>query len=538
MRPWLRVVLFLVAGSWLFVLAAAPWQAFAMAPWRLPPGSFAHFLVVPTDLVFLVAAVRLGGRCGRPRLAAHLVAPLLWLGTLVRLASQFLPLVFQRPFELADVAEVPGLLYLLLVNKGLLQQIAMLGGIGLGLLTTHWTVARSLLVVTRSGRTGGARTAWLATAALLVVAALVMPHRWQDSTLLRTGRMAVAAIAIRFDPAPAEAAIARTIAAGREAMAAAPGDLQRLAGTDVYLLVIESYGARALREPELAGHFAGLWRGFGADLKSAGFDAVTAYVHPAISGGRSWLSHMELFTSVRVDRQELWQRVLASDCLALPKVFQRAGWRTVEVMPAMDRHWPAGQAFYGFMNSATQLEMLYEGTVYPWGRMPDQFALHWMLHHEVATTTQPLFGVFVSVSSHMPWAKTPPFVDDWQIEAKTFQVPPGRVHPVSIADVPASPSLVPAYRDGLEYALRAAVGFVCRLQRPSLVLVFGDHQPPLSASAEPDMTFDVPLHVFGNRAELLVPWRENGFVVGFDPAATLTRPLADVAPLLLRLYAK
>lgn len=532
-----RVARFAIAAAWLFVLAVAPWQAFAMAPWRLPPGSLAHFLVVPTDLLVLVVMVRIGGGCGRPRLAAHLVALLLWLSTLLRLASQFLPLVFQRPFELVDVAEVPGLLYLLLVNKALWHQILLVSGLGLGLAAVHWSVTWSLSVVTRSGR-GGHRRAWLAAVALGVGVALVAPQRWQRSTLLQTMQMAIEAIAIRFDPAPAEAAIARTIASGRDAMAAAPTSLQRLAGADVYLLVIESYGARALRDPELAGHFAALWREFGGDLKAAGFDGVSAYVHPAITGGRSWLSHMELFTGVRVDRQELWRRVLASDCLALPKVFQRAGWRTVEVLPAMDRHWPEGQAFYGFTHSVTQLEMPYQGTVYPWGRMPDQFALHWLLDHEVTAATQPLFAVFVSVSSHMPWAMTPPFVDDWRITATTFQVPPGHVHRVSITDVPASPALLPAYRDGLEYALRAATGFVRRLSRPSLVLVFGDHQPPLGASTDPDMTFDVPLHVLCNRAELLAPWRENGFLAGFDPAATLSRPLADIAPLLLRLYAK
>lgn len=75
---------------------------------------------------------------------------------------------------------------------------------------------------------------------------------------------------------------------------------------------------------------------------------------------------------------------------------------------------------------------------------------------------------------------------------------------------------------------------MCRLKRPSLVLLLGDHQPPMRGQ---DASFEVPLHVVSNRPELLARWHELGLVDGDRPlAATTSMPLFELAPALLRLY--
>ena len=223
---------------------------------------------------------------------------------------------------------------------------------------------------------------------------------------------------------------------------------------------------------------------------------------------------------------------------SLAKAFAAAGWHTFEALPAMPRHWPEGAATYGFAAAATQLELQYPGVVTATRPMPDQFALHHVLERVVRPASEPVFSMFVSVSSHAPWAYVPRYVADWRIDPAKFDPTPLRTHDVGWLDVPHDPRLLPAYEDTLAYALRSAIGFVCRLPRPALVLVLGDHQPPIvRAVVPPDPTFDVPLHALSNRPELLEPLRELGFTPGYElPPAATSYQLADFAPALLRVY--
>ncbi len=81
-----------------------------------------------------------------------------------------------------------------------------------------------------------------------------------------------------------------------------------------------------------------------------------------------------------------------------------------------------------------------------------------------------------------------------------------------------------------------------RLPRPSLVVLLGDHQPPLSAvdvACPEGRRLDVPVHLITNRPELLAPWQQDGFVPGNDPLPVdVTLPLYELAPRLLRHYAR
>ena len=138
------------------------------------------------------------------------------------------------------------------------------------------------------------------------------------------------------------------------------GEVRRTtAETDVHVIVVESYGRVALRHPGLAPAIASLWQELAQQAAGAGFSIVSSACEPAIAGGASWLAHAELFCALRVGDRRTWELLLASDTLALPKLFRAAGYTTIEAMPAMDRHWPEGQAFYGFDQSITQLELGY-----------------------------------------------------------------------------------------------------------------------------------------------------------------------------------
>jgi hypothetical protein len=261
-------------------------------------------------------------------------------------------------------------------------------------------------------------------------------------------------------------------------------------------------------------------------------------LQPTIVGGSSWLAHMELFAAFPVVEHGTWERAMQRPAqLTLPTLFAQAGHHTVEVMPAMNIQWPAGEAFYGFAQTLYQQELGYQGHVYPFGLMPDQFALQKLLHDVVLPAQRPLFTSFVSTTSHAVWAEVPPYIADWRAGPAACTGPPAIAHPTTITDLPHGPALEPAYTDSIDYALQTALGFIAELPRPSLVFVLGDHQPPHAGGmASPDRTRDVPLHAFSNQPGLLERLQPLGCRPGhWLPAAAM--PLAEFAPALLRALA-
>src|SRR5204863_4206099 len=174
-----------------------------------------------------------------------------------------------------------------------------------------------------------------------------------------------------------EAPIRERIEAGGARLREMPADLAALEGADVHVLVVDSYGAVALRHPAIGAHVRGVWRELDAELRATGCAMVTGVVHPASAGGQSCLAQQELLCALPVPDERTWQRVVVRpDQPALPRAFAQAGYRTVEVVPALPRPWPDGAAAYGFAATVTQAELRYPAPVTSSRPVADQFALH------------------------------------------------------------------------------------------------------------------------------------------------------------------
>ncbi|MBX3463693.1 MAG: sulfatase-like hydrolase/transferase [Planctomycetes bacterium] len=535
-----KAAVWLLALGLLHLVAILPLPFTAADPWR--PAR-----TLSPDLAGLLGLAVLGAASGRARGFAHAAAVLLLAAALFRSAAVYLHLLLDRRLDLKfDALELPGLLHLL-TQDGAWPTWAAGIAIGLAVLATHCLLAWAFAVVAAPARRPrGAMVLLVALQALVLagVARQSLASRpeplWHESMLWPLAGQVGDAIDYWRHPAAVDDPIRARFAGSARELAAVPGQLAGLGGADVHLLFIESYGRYAWREPGLAPRLQALARELEDELRAAGFGACSGTCRPANSGGASWLAHAQLLCGTRVDGHRAFQLLFESDIEPLPRRFRAAGYRTVEVLPAMPRQWPEGQRFYGFDEVLTQIELDYRGFVYHWGRMPDQFALHHLLEQVVRPAQQPLFTMFVSVTSHVPWRMVPHYIADWRLEAATFAAPPRIVHPVTWLDVPYDPRLVPAFGDTLEYALRAAVGFVARLPRPSLVFVLGDHQPPIAGvGSHPDPSLEVPIHVFANRPALLEPITRSGFVGGItlDPDAT-SFDTSRFAASLLQLYSR
>jgi hypothetical protein len=267
------------------------------------------------------------------------------------------------------------------------------------------------------------------------------------------------------------------------------------------------------------------WREIVPRLERSGFTAATTWCYPEVIGGASWLAHGQLFTGVKVKAQRTWDLLLQSSLRPLPARLRDSGYQTIEVLPAVDTasspQMQAYSRYYGFDVSITQHELGYHGTIYPFSRVPDQYALHHLLQKCVRPATRPVFAAFMSASSHAPWQSIPPYVDDWaSIGPTTFAGPPAAEYPLTWGNMTYAPEAFPAYGDSIRYSLRVVLGFLEQLQalqRPALVLVLGDHQPPIRPTDPPDGTRHVPFHAFANRPELLEPFRRMGWRPGIEP---------------------
>jgi len=82
-----------------------------------------------------------------------------------------------------------------------------------------------------------------------------------------------------------------------------------------------------------------------------------------------------------------------------------------------------------------------------------------------------------------------------------------------------SASLRANYERSVLYDLRVVEDFLSRRNRDTLVILMGDHQPPLLPNQRD--TFDVPLHVIARDPALLQEFLERGFSRGLVPPANL-----------------
>lgn len=318
----------------------------------------------------------------------------------------------------------------------------------------------------------------------------------------------------------------QTRRARRELLAAA-GDpafearaLAGLAGRDVYIVFVESYGGSVLDQPRYADRIAPLLARLQGGLKSAGLSAVSGRVVAPIRGGQSWLSHATALSGLAIDNQLWYRMLLARDIGLLTDDFRVTGHVTINLSPAIVMDWPEGEAL-GFNAVYAATDMGYEGPRLGWATMPDEYTLHALSDRIRPGYDSPVFAQVALISSHWPWAPVIELVGD------TRPIGNGRIYERWRGlssngfglwlDLPA---LREAYGRSIGYSLEVTLDWARRrLPKDALLIVLGDHQPAtLVTGREADAT--VPVHVISGDSQLLTGFRQRGFVPGLQPAAT------------------
>lgn len=313
-------------------------------------------------------------------------------------------------------------------------------------------------------------------------------------------------------------------------------DLSALAGKDVLIVFVESYGRVALDGPG-SEQVREVLQESEIRLGDLGYQAVSAYLTSPTFGGSSWLAHSTLQAGVSVSDQARYDSLLQSRRSTLSSTFQRAGWRTVAVLPGSRGDWPEGRAFFRFEQVYDRSGLGYAGPRFGFST-PDQFALTAFGELELdVPDRRPVLAQVELTSSHAPWAPLPTLVDPADLGD-------GSVYHRIKADA-ASPidlwrdrsQVRAAYRDAVSYSLSSVASFLEQRRGDDLVVVLlGDHQPATVVSGFGG-DHDVPVSIIARDPAVLE--RIGGWVWqgGLTPdAGAPVWPMADFRDRFLTAY--
>ena len=323
---------------------------------------------------------------------------------------------------------------------------------------------------------------------------------------------------------------------------------------DVYLILVESYGRILAEHPSLRPRWLEQLKRMETNLGAAGWHAASAFSRAPVMGGRSWLAEGSLLMGMHIQYEAVFRQLVA-EIERVPNLVEfldRQGYHSVLLAPA-DRARPGiqNENRYHYDRCVRFEDLDYRGPQVGWGLVPDQYSLAHTEEHVLRGIGHPLFLNFHMVSSHAPWAQVPEIAPDWRalsaLPGKRPNAGAGSLFTPLKRYVHTYPrftnmgswreDLGRRYLDSIVYDLRVLEAFLQTRQDDALVILIGDHQPPLvSAQTE---RFDTPIHVLARDPALLAELRKRGFRGGLQLGADEGTAVAHEAlfSLLVRLLA-
>lgn len=492
-----------------------------LVPNQLTDLTPAAFLRIPIEAL-LVVGLMFGLPVKARRPVAVGLGVLLGVVTIIKILDMGFFAAFDRPFDpMIDYAFFPPAVEVVNRSFGRVASIAaVVGAIGLALgllilmplavlrLTRLMTPHR--LVAVRS--IAGLGVVWVLCAVfgLQLVPDLPLADRNASATVFSQITQ------VRSDLKDKDA-FAREQAVDR--FAAVPSDqlLNGLRGKNVIFAFVESYGRVAVQDSAFSPAVNAVLDNGTNQLRAAGFSARTAFLTSPTYGGASWLAHSTLQSGLWIDSQQRYGGMTATPRLTLTGAFQRAGWRTVGVMPANDFDWPQAP-FYGFGKIWDTRDMGYRGPGFNLNSMPDQYTLSAFQRSELAAANHPpVMAEIDLLSGHAPWAPLPRMVAWSDVgDGSVYNGMPAQG--LKADDVWRDPKQIRAeYGHSIEYSLSSLISYVQTYgDRNTMLIILGDHQPAPVITGE-KASRDVPISVVAADPAVLDRISGWGWTAGLRP---------------------
>jgi hypothetical protein len=310
-----------------------------------------------------------------------------------------------------------------------------------------------------------------------------------------------------------------------------------LVDEDVRIFIIESYGHTLFTREDHYELIAPVYDRLGAELDAAGFATYSHFMKSPAFGGRSWLADATILTGRWIGDQETYDTMWDVEEPSLVRIMDEAGYHTLLAAPGMTFLEEDFRELFPYDEIYRQGQLGYEGKRYSFGGgITDQFLLHRIRQkRDEATAAQraaglsgssPFFGVYVMISSHVPFNVLPPFIEDWSTigDGSVYNDLPRRIFDNDWLRGGEYPE---GYTASIEYSLKTVVDYlVTFIDDGSLAVIIGDHQPRIPIS-ERSSTFSVPVHVISRNEELVRRFSAFDFRPGLEPSQPTPHPGMD-----------
>ncbi len=355
----------------------------------------------------------------------------------------------------------------------------------------------------------------------------VLPTYWRQAQLLYTA-LSTERVAQILPPSSSL----------ERALAQPPGQaLAALGGRDLYLILIESYGALTYDHPDAAQALAPARRQLAADIAAGGRQVVSALVRSPTYGGGTDRAHLSLLSGLDLTDPMHHDLLLTTDRPTLVSLFRAQGYQTFGFYPGLDWEWPE-RAFYNYEVFVEGRSLDYQGPPLGYWKIPDQYSLaRFEQLYPRGSGTPPRWVFFATSTSHLPFAQVPPYQPDWERILKAEPYDPADVAH-ALADQPDWFDMWPGYLRMFRYTYAWLGGFLARPDpRDTLYILVGDHQPTSNISGE-DSPWDVPVHVISRDPELLSRFVALGFRPGLTPSRPTLGKMNELTGILLNALAQ
>jgi phosphatidylglycerophosphate synthase len=491
-RRAVRLVITVLAGVLVWSDLLVPDRS-----WQFTPAAFVR---IPLEgLVLVAAAIVLPVR---PRRIVAAIAGLLF-GLLT--VAKILNIAFYEEIDRAfnpvqDWGSIGPAVGVVRNAIGPTGTIIVLIALWIGLILLVGAITASTIHITSvaARHRGGALRAFAAVTAVWVLCAGLSLQIIPGSPVASTSasRLAVAEVrathAALTDPHRFEQAIHSS-----DPVASVPASklLTGLRGKDVILVFVESYGQCAVQGTSFSAGVDAVLRQRTASLDRAGWATRSAWLTSPTFGGISWLAHSTLQSGLWINSAQRYAELVASNRLTISSAFAKAGWRTVSDIPSDDRPWSDGTHFYHYDQLYNRHNVGYQGPMFSYASMPDQYTLDAFRKNELYPGHRPVMAEIDLVSSHTPWAPLPKMVP-WDKVGNGSIFNPMPAEGESAITVSQNANLLrQSYGTSIQYSLQALTSWVTQLNDPNLVLILlGDHQPAFPVTS-PGASHDVPISI-------------------------------------------